>query len=219
MWGQTPWQTVGPFFHFALTWKGGADLQAAPLNHSQRGDKKQAGARLDLLTPGHDHLRQHPAADEANQADAEQQPIAGSAIAINGLLLDGNGDAVPDAMLEFWHADQYGHFPADMSTYGRCATDPNGGYELRTFRPGPVTDAAGNVHAPHIWVGIYARGIIKRLQTRIYFKDAPENQHDPVLSEVPEHRKQTLVASQTDDQQWCLDLVLQGEDETVFFQC
>jgi len=196
--GQTPWQTVGPFFHYCLTWKGGSDLTG----------QSTAGARVDLIAEGHDHLASHSLGS----------PAVGEPIELTGQVLDGAGDPVPDAMLELWHADGAGRYPSDFSTFGRCAVDDDGRFQFTTVRPGAVTDADGTVHAPQISVGVFARGIIKRLLTRIYFEAAPENSNDPVLIRVPEARRHTLIARGRGST-WSFNIVLQGADETVFFRC
>jgi protocatechuate 3,4-dioxygenase, alpha subunit len=196
--GQTPWQTVGPFFHFCLTWKGGADLTG----------QSTAGARADLILGGHDHLASYSLGSTS----------VGEPIELAGQVLDGAGKPVADAMLEFWHANGAGRYTSDFCTFGRCAVDDEGRFRFMTVRPGAVTDAHGTVHAPQISVGVFARGIIKRLLTRIYFDDAAENTNDPVLSRVPAARRHTLIARGR-DRTWSFNVVLQGADETVFFRC
>lgn len=196
--GQTPWQTVGPFFHYCLTWKGGADLTG----------QSAAGARVDLIPEGHDQLVNHSRGSTA----------VGEPIELAGQVLDGAGDPVPDAMLEIWHADGAGRYTSEFSTFGRCAVDDEGRFQFMTVRPGAVTDAYGVLHAPQISVGVFARGIIKRLLTRIYFEDAPENANDPALGRVPETRRHTLIARGRGSS-WSFNIVLQGADETVFFRC
>ena len=196
---QTPWQTVGPFFHYCLSWSGGADLVGG----------SGLGSRSDLIAEGHDQLPEHP----------DRRQLSGTPIEVCGRLLDGAGEPVPDAMLEIWHANDEGTYPNDMSTYGRCALDDEGRYRFLIIRPGCVVDENGKVHAPQISVGVFARGIIKRLLTRIYLSDSPENDADPVLAQVPHERRRTLIAKKSAENVYSLDIALQGENETVFFQC
>ena len=87
-----------------------------------------------------------------------------------------------------------------------------------TVKPGPVPGPDRSLQAPHVMVSIFARGLLKRLVTRIYFPDEEEsNAQDPVLSAIedPDLRK-TLVAH---DQGNVLrfDIRLQGENQTAFF--
>ena len=208
LFGQTPWQTVGPFFHYALPWKGGADL----------GSASQLGARPELIAPGHDLL---------TQASARPAP-SGEAIEIAGRVLDGQGDPVPDALLEIWQANAAGRYASDADTrddapldpgflgYGRAATDESGGFRFRTVRPGCTPGPGNSLQAPHIAVSVLARGVLRRLVTRIYFQDAPENADDPVLARVPAGRRDRLLARRDGDA-WRFDIVLQGPRETVFF--
>jgi len=196
--GQTPWQTVGPFFHYSLAWKGAADLVGQSLQ----------GAQLDRLAQGHDHL-----------ATREPGPRPeGVVINVFGRVLDGAGEPVPDAMLETWQANASGHYSNSLANFGRCATDNDGCYRFTTVRPGAVIEPTGTGHAPQISLGVFARGITKRLLTRIYFEDAPENAHDPALAVVQQTRRKTLLAQEVEEG-WRFDVILQGDDETVFFQC
>ncbi|ANN19347.1 protocatechuate 3,4-dioxygenase subunit alpha [Amycolatopsis orientalis] len=147
------------------------------------------------------------------------------AIRIHGRVLDGAGDPVPDAMIETWQADADGRFdhPDDprgavasgFRGFGRCPTDPDGNYEIRTIKPGAVPGPAGSTQAPHIDVSVLARGLLHRVVTRVYFED-DDNSADPVLASVPETRRGTLIAARTGDG-YRFDIRLQGEGETVFF--
>ncbi|MEU3771230.1 protocatechuate 3,4-dioxygenase subunit alpha [Amycolatopsis keratiniphila] len=148
-----------------------------------------------------------------------------AAIRIHGRVLDGAGEPVPDAMIETWQADADGRFdhPDDprgavasgFRGFGRCPTDTNGDYEIRTIMPGSLPGPAGGTQAPHIDVSVFARGLLHRVVTRIYFEDN-DNSGDPVLASVPEARQSTLIATKTGDG-YRFDIRLQGEGETVFF--
>lgn len=144
-----------------------------------------------------------------------------SAIHISGTIHDGADTPVPDAMLEIWQADADGRYTqsgGEFSGFGRCGTDAEGRFEFVTVKPGPVFGPDGGYQAPHIAVSVFARGLLKRLVTRIYFPDEPEaNARDSALASVedPEFRD-TLVARARDDG-YVFDVHLQGEKQTVFF--
>jgi protocatechuate 3,4-dioxygenase alpha subunit len=138
-------------------------------------------------------------------------PDTPDAIAIEGRVLDGAGNPVPDGLIETWQAEANGH-----RGFGRCATDQDGWYRIVTVRPAVQADRDGNPEAPHLDVSVFARGLLHRLVTRIYFPDATENAADPVLSSVGPERRDTLVAT-TVDGGYRFDIHLQGEGETVFF--
>jgi protocatechuate 3,4-dioxygenase alpha subunit len=151
------------------------------------------------------------------------------AITVRGRLLDGNGDPVPDGVIEFWQANEAGRYahPADTRDdvpledgfwgFGRSGTDGEGWFQLVTLKPGPVPAPDGRLQAPHIVVGVFARGLLKRLATRLYFPDEEEaNVADPVLSELDERERATLVALQENDG-LRFDIRLQGEEQTAFF--
>ncbi|HWU15220.1 MAG TPA: protocatechuate 3,4-dioxygenase subunit alpha [Caulobacter sp.] len=197
LFGQTPSQTVGPFFHYGLPWRGCADLI---------GDS-DIGARPELFPAEHYVLAMPSAKGE----------VAGEPIVIEGVVVDAGGKVVPDAMIEIWQADAAGRYADGSSNtgfigWGRASTGEDGVYRFITIRPGRVDTR----QAPHIAVGVFGRGLIKRLATRLYFEDDPANAADPILALVPAERRETLVARKA-GQAWRFDIVLQGDRETVFF--
>jgi protocatechuate 3,4-dioxygenase alpha subunit len=151
------------------------------------------------------------------------------AIRIVGVVYDGAGQVVPDSLIEIWQADPEGRF-ADLHGYGGESSlagfrgfarygqeDGDGQYEIVTVKPGPVPGLGGAVQAPHIDVSVFARGMLSRCVTRIYFGDEEQaNAADPVLSQVPPERRGTLMAEPVEGG-YRFDIRLQGEGETVFF--
>jgi protocatechuate 3,4-dioxygenase alpha subunit len=162
--------------------------------------------------------------DEGHNAVPEGTP---GAIQIRGTVLDGHGSIVPDAMIEVWGADPDGRY-ADLHGFGgpsalegfrgfaRTATGDEGIYVLRTIKPGPVPGLDERPQAPHLAVSVFARGMLHRLVTRIYFADEETaNAADPLLVRVPAERRATLIAQPTDDG-YRFDIRIQGPGETVF---
>jgi protocatechuate 3,4-dioxygenase alpha subunit len=207
--GQTPWQTVGPFFHYGLPWKGGADLVG----------ESDLGARPDLFPEEHYVLNLASPKGEA----------AGERIEIVGTVYDADGAAIPDAMIEIWQANAAGRYAslADDRTelaldegfigFGRSSTSQDGSFRFLTVRPGRVPGPGNRLQAPHIAVSVFGRGVIKRLATRIYFEDETANAEDPILDLVPPSRRATLIARR-DGGSYRFDIYLQGKGETVFFE-
>jgi len=144
-------------------------------------------------------------------------------------VLDGNGEALNDAMVEIWQADSEGKYnhPDDRQAktvdpgflgFGRAGTGEDGSCEFETIRPGRVPGPGSALQAPHLNVAVFARGMLKQLYTRIYFAGDPANQEDPVLALVPAARRGTLLAyPDAAHGGWRFNVRLQGEDETVFF--
>ncbi len=208
--GQTPSQTVGPFFHYGLPWKGGADLVGMT----------DIGARPDLMPPEH-YLLNTPHA---------RPPVPGPHIEIFGRVLDGAGAGVPDALVEIWQANAAGRYnsvddprgdialDAGFIGFGRSSTSETGEYRFRTVLPGRVPGPGNRLQAPHIAIGVMGRGLLKRLVTRLYFEDGEGLGLDPVLELVPEARRDTLIALR-EGNGYRFDIVLQGAGETVFFDC
>jgi protocatechuate 3,4-dioxygenase alpha subunit len=132
-------------------------------------------------------------------------------------------------MLEIWQADSQGRFSDPQDTralpnssfkgFGRCGTDKSGAYAFETIKPGVVPDPDGKPQAPHIVLAVFARGMLLHLYTRIYFDDEAGNAGDPVLALVPADRRATLIAKRKagGGHVYTLDVHLQGDNETVFF--
>jgi protocatechuate 3,4-dioxygenase alpha subunit len=180
--GVTPWQTVGPYFHYALPYDSGPHV---------------AGASR----PG--------------------------AFTLRGHVYDAEGAPIPDALVEIWQADEAGGFvdrPGIFEApdedgfrgFGRCDTDADGRYTFTTVKPAGVPTEDGADQAPHIAMSVFARGMLRRVVTRVYFDDeASANASDPLLSSVDASRSATLVAV-SEDGGYRFDVRLQGADETVF---
>lgn len=141
-------------------------------------------------------------------------------IEIRGRVLDRDGTPVPDAMLEFWSAakiaDKLAVFPAG---FRRITTDADGTYSVVMERPKTLPPKDERVHAPHMLVLVFARGLMRHLISRVYFADEEANESDPVLRAIPEDRRPTLIAqpdeSRANVYRW--NVILQGAGETVFF--
>jgi len=135
-------------------------------------------------------------------------PESAGAMRIEGQVLDGKGEPVPDALLEIWQ-------PA--TGFGRARTDSEGAFSFTTVKPGPVSAPGGRMQAPHFNVTVFARGLLRHLVTRMYFPDETQaNAADPVLNLVEPARRETLIAKNCGGVLH-FDVRLQGERETVFF--
>jgi protocatechuate 3,4-dioxygenase, alpha subunit len=144
----------------------------------------------------------------AHPAPPGAPPPAGEPLVVEGTVRDGTGAPVPDALLEAWHPDQ--------GVAVRAPTDEAGRFVLRATRPSPQPGPGGAAQAPHLAVGVLARGVLTRLVTRVYLDDEPGTAADPVLALVPAARRGTLVARREAPGRYRWDLVLQGPGETVF---
>jgi protocatechuate 3,4-dioxygenase alpha subunit len=152
------------------------------------------------------------------------------AIRLGGVVLDGAGAPVDDALIEIWQANRAGRYAHPEDTreelpledgfdgFGRCPTDPDGLYGFVTVKPGPVPAAEGGMQAPHIEMSVFARGLLKRLATRVYFPDESEaNDADPVLSAIEDPAERGTLVAQPADGGLRFDIHLQGDRQTTFF--
>jgi protocatechuate 3,4-dioxygenase, alpha subunit len=161
-----------------------------------------------------------------NRLVGESDPRA---IRVQGFLLDGAGDPVTDGMVEIWQANAAGRYthPADDREeipledgfwgFGRSDTAADGRFEFLTVKPGRVPWVDGRLQAPHLLVGVFARGLLKRVATRMYFPgEETANGEDPVLAWLDPEERATLVARE-EDGGLRFDIVLQGAGQTTFF--
>jgi protocatechuate 3,4-dioxygenase alpha subunit len=150
-------------------------------------------------------------------------------IRISGRVLDGDGEGVPDAVIEVWQTSVSQPRTdtvtrSDFAGFARVGTDASGGFAFTTVKPTRLPHDDTTLQAPHIDVAIFARGLLNHLFTRIYFEDEAATATDPILAFVPMPRRATLVArldtTPVDGsltRAYRFDVVLQGENETVFF--
>ncbi|HKO86872.1 MAG TPA: protocatechuate 3,4-dioxygenase subunit alpha [Actinomycetota bacterium] len=144
------------------------------------------------------------------------------ALWIGGQVTDGADEPVPDALVETWQADPAGRFAGGSGAsgfrgFGRCATDAEGRWAVRTLKPGPLPAPDGGLEAPHLNVSVFARGLLNRLVTRIYFPDEPDaNAADPLLASIPDPRVRVRLVATPDGDRLRFDIRLQGDRETPF---
>jgi len=164
--------------------------------------------------------------------DLASPGVSGQRVEIEGRLLDADGQGVPDGMIEIWQANAHGKYahPEDQQDkpvepgfqgYGRTPTAEDGSFHFKTIKPGRVPGPDGKLQAPHIDVSVFTRGLLRRLVTRIYFPDDEANSGDSVLNLVDPSRRHTLIAKKSAERDGVIEwnVVLQGSDETVFFDC
>jgi protocatechuate 3,4-dioxygenase, alpha subunit len=158
--------------------------------------------------------------------------VSGERVEIEGRILDADGQGVPDALLELWQANAQGKYahPEDTQEimiepgfqgYGRIATGQGGSFRFSTIKPGRVPGPDGKMQAPHIVVSVFMRGLLRRLVTRIYFPCDEANAEDFALNLVEPLRRATLIARKLPKGERFLEwnVVLQGPEETAFFDC
>lgn len=155
----------------------------------------------------------------------------GTRISIEGKIYDGTGTPIKDGIIEVWQADAKGFFCSpeekrgkpdqNFRGWGRQPTDRlSGTFQFETIKPGKIPNlATDKLQAPHLSIWVAARGVNLGLHTRMYFPDEIEaNSEDPILSRLEhQNRVHTLIAKPLSEGKYQFDIVLQGNNETVFF--
>ncbi len=190
---QTPSQTVGPFFAFALS--------APQYGYAHGG--LASGELADELTPG-ERIRL-----VGRVLDGAGEPIPDAMLEVWQADSEGRYAHPADGRPSNQRFRGFGRFGT--------GTDPQSRFTFTTVKPGPVDGG----QAPHVNVIVFMRGMLSHAYTRIYFSDeAAANARDPVLQSVPEERRGTLIAQREETQAGIVyrrDIVMQGDGETVFF--
>ncbi len=165
--------------------------------------------------------------EHLNIAQLAAATAPGEHVTIEGRVLDGEGRPIPDAVIEIWQANADGEYsgasgnnPDGFRGFGRIPTDTDGRFVFTTIKPGAVSGPDGKKQSPHLAIRLMMRGLLKGLFTRMYFPEE-DLTADPVLQLVPERRRATLVARPSADDNSTLNwnIEMQGERETVFFDC
>jgi len=155
----------------------------------------------------------------------------GERVTLLGRVLDAEGTPINDAMIELWQANAAGRYdhpedegPGDIDPsfkgFGRVAADAQGTFTVETIKPGRVRGLGNSLQAPHIEISIFARGVLKRLVTRLYFAGDAANDSDPVLGLIEDEARRSTVMAVPDPGKpgrWLFTLHLGGPNETVFF--
>ncbi|MBQ0825760.1 protocatechuate 3,4-dioxygenase subunit alpha [Streptomyces tagetis] len=185
----TPSHTVGPFYGYALPFRGGEDI--APLGHP------------DTVTV-HGYVY-----------DGEGAPLPDALVELWGPDPDGRLPSVDGSMRRDPASGGYlGRNGVEFTGFGRIQTDTDGHWYARTLRPGARGD-----NAPYVSVCVFARGLLTHLFTRIYLPgDDAALAADPLLTRVDEERRGTLIAAEEGNGTYRFDIRLQGEGETVFLE-
>ncbi len=185
--GETPSQTVGPFFAYGMT-PGAYGYSYPEIHKSDLAGPNVEGDRIVIEGQVFDGngAAVHDAVVEIFQADARgSYPIAARNDGFTG--------------------------------FGRCGTGADGPegarrYLFRTIKPGQASEAS----APAVNVIVAMRGLLNHFVTRMYFPE-DNHESDPVMIQVPKNRRSTLIAELIAPNHYRFDIRMQGDGETVFF--
>jgi protocatechuate 3,4-dioxygenase alpha subunit len=141
---------------------------------------------------------------------------SGKRIVLAGMISDGGGNPVSDALVETWQLSPLGSPPAcaagssNPNGFARVQTGPDGSYRIETVMPGGAL--------PAIDMCIFARGLLKPLRTRVYLAPESKVRAEPILKPLADSpRVKTLIATPAGEAEYHWNARLQGEGETVFF--
>jgi protocatechuate 3,4-dioxygenase alpha subunit len=159
--------------------------------------------------------------DEGNKVVFDS---AGEKVVLTGIVYDGSGAPMTDALVETWQADPAGKVPgsgtdAKPCGYSRVATGSDGRFTIETLMPGTSSGPSGEKYAPQVHVTIFARGLLKAVRTRVFLAAAEAIRDDP-LARAAGSRVATLIAARDakDASIWRWDVRLQGKGETAFIE-
>ncbi|MGY9037644.1 MAG: protocatechuate 3,4-dioxygenase subunit beta [Rhodobacterales bacterium] len=168
---------------------------------------------------------------------ADGEMAIGQRIIVHGRVLDQNGRGVPGALLEFWQANAGGRYRHKKEGYlapldpnfggcGRTVTDENGGYSLRTVKPGayPWPNGGNDWRPAHIHFSVFGQGFAQRLITQMYFEGDPLIWKCPIVQSIPSRAAvEQLIAPldmdntvPMDARAYKFDIVLRGRRSTLF---
>ena len=168
---------------------------------------------------------------------AEGEMAIGQRIIVHGRVLDQNGRGVPGVLLEFWQANAGGRYRHKKEGYlapldpnfggcGRTVTDENGGYSLRTVKPGayPWPNGVNDWRPAHIHFSVFGQGFAQRLITQMYFEGDPLIWKCPIVQTIPSRAAvEQLIAPldmdntvPMDARAYKFDIVLRGRRSTMF---
>ncbi|HDY94595.1 MAG: protocatechuate 3,4-dioxygenase subunit beta [Sulfitobacter litoralis] len=168
---------------------------------------------------------------------ADGEMAIGQRIIVHGRVLDQNGRGVPGALLEFWQANAGGRYRHKKEGYlapldpnfggcGRTVTDENGGFSLRTVKPGayPWPNGVNDWRPAHIHFSVFGQGFAQRLITQMYFEGDPLIWKCPIVQSIPSRAAvEQLIAPldmdntvPMDARAYKFDIVLRGRRSTLF---
>jgi len=161
----------------------------------------------------------------------------GERIIVRGRVVDGDGHAVPNSLIEIWQANAAGRYahsndnhPAPLDPNftgtGRTLTDNDGFYSFVTVKPGayPWRNHDNAWRPAHIHFSLFGPAFVTRLITQMYFPGDPLFAYDPILQSIPDEKARQRLVSKFDLEaakpDWALgyrfDIVLRGRESTPF---
>lgn len=134
-------------------------------------------------------------------------------ISIAGIIRDGAGEPIDDAMIEAWSpASAEAEAAQALPGFRRTPSDLTGRFQFTLTRP-----AVANAGEPVMYVTVFARGLVLHQFSAVFLEDDAGLSRSAILQQVPEARRATLIARKTGTDAYEWDIRMQGENETVFF--
>nr|WP_314543148.1 protocatechuate 3,4-dioxygenase [uncultured Massilia sp.] len=144
---------------------------------------------------------------------ADRLETGAPTVIVAGIIHDGAGVPINDAQIEAWiPAAVAAESAHPVPGFRRVPSGADGEFRLRVSVP---PDAAPG--EPAMYVTVFARGLLKHQFTAVFLEDAPGLAQSAILNQVPEGRRDTLIARKTGDGEYRWDIWMQSDRETVFF--
>jgi protocatechuate 3,4-dioxygenase alpha subunit len=133
-------------------------------------------------------------------------------VQVRGTIFDGDGAPINDAWAEAWLPHSAAAEAAHaIPGYRRVPTDESGGFAFS------ISQSQAPAGKPVAYVTVFARGLVKHQFSAIFLEDDPALAQSALLSQIPESRRDTLIARKQADGSYVWNIHMQGENETVFF--
>jgi protocatechuate 3,4-dioxygenase beta subunit len=212
-----------------------AGYRSTALRHPKRPLRVLPQRLTELTGPLFGEDRIQPGDDDLTHYDGGE--AVGQRIIVHGRVLDGDGRAVPNTLVEVWQANAGGRYrhvvdqwPSPLDPHfagnGRTVTDADGHYSFTTIQPGayPWKNHLNAWRPAHIHFSLFGQAFTQRLITQMYFPGDPLFFQDPIFNSVPDEKaRQRMISSYDHDvttDHWALgfryDIVLRGREQTPF---
>jgi protocatechuate 3,4-dioxygenase beta subunit len=144
---------------------------------------------------------------DLTQIKGNSLKASGEVVKIKGRVVDQEGTAIADAIVDIWQANSFGRYrhPADRSDeqidhnfqgWAIVPSGKDGTFNFKTIKPGAYKVGANWSRPPHIHFKVGKRGF-EEVTTQMYFPNEPLNDVDLLLQKHSEQERKVMIAAST----------------------